>query len=355
MADKSKSENKSSKSESQEAREVESLEEGKDGVRAKKYSDKRKGDRLRREKEKADKLRKEDGIITIEDDSSRDGSRDNILEGLSTAAAEIVTLNDTASDSAESDKKGRDKKKTFRDRREERRREKERQEDGGKEGKESKESREAERERRDRKFKKPDMQIYRPGMGRFSKTRKDEDESAKTSPEDSREPSPHKKVSSKPAGEKKSSRTRKKNHDDEDVSNTGQQAPAQKDASSTPLPTPVSTPKEEVKPFAAPDPQVVEVEPPAPVAKGKSYRANRMAKQKKPVEESAEVAPLAANQDKKEKADQQEKPAGERRQTADNEKEAGDRSQKETRPSFDDDNIPPLTASKRVITLDNDQ
>ena len=117
MADKSKSENKSSKSEIQEAREVESLEEGKDGVRAKKYSDKRKGDRLRREKEKADKLRKEDGVITIEDDSSRDGSRHNILEGLSTAAAEIVTLNDTASDSAESDKKGRDKKKIKQQRR----------------------------------------------------------------------------------------------------------------------------------------------------------------------------------------------------------------------------------------------
>merc|ERR1712179_860848 len=53
-------------------------------------------------------------------------------------------------------------------------------------------------ERRDRKFKKPDMQIYRPGMGKFSSRslKKDEDgKSPKTSPEESRESSPNKKPS----------------------------------------------------------------------------------------------------------------------------------------------------------------
>merc|ERR1712216_628928 len=128
---------------------------GKDGGKTKKYSDRRKEERLKREKEKADKLKKEEGIITIEDDSSREGSRDDILEGLPKGTSEIITLHDTASDSAESEKvnKKEVKKKrseTFKERRDERRKE--------------------------RKCEKPDMQIYRPGMGRFSKPKKDDEE-----------------------------------------------------------------------------------------------------------------------------------------------------------------------------------
>ena len=94
-----------------------------------------------------------------------------------------------------------------------------------------------------------------------------------------------------------------------------------------PLPLPTSTPKEEVKPFVAPE--KVE-EPPAPVAKGKSYRANRLAKQKKP-EKTEEI--------------EQEKPTSK----ADNQKES------DAKRSFDDADIPPLTVAKHVITLDNDQ
>lgn len=148
-------------------------------------------------------------------------------------------------------------------------------------------------------------------------------------------------MSSKPTRNKspaeKKFRSKKKTFDDEtelpvpfkDTFKTLK--PHEKNASTTAAPstpsTPVSTPKEEVKPFI---PDKVE-EPPVPVAaaKGKSYRANRLAKQKKPDGEKAD----------------QDKPV------------AGADTQKESEPkiSFDDANIPPLTASKHVITLDNDQ
>merc|ERR1712227_1028898 len=82
-----------------------------DDGKTKRYSDKRKEERLKREKEKAEKKRREAGIITIEDDSSRD----DVTEGTSLASSEVVTI-DTASDSAESDKK--EKKKSYRERRE---------------------------------------------------------------------------------------------------------------------------------------------------------------------------------------------------------------------------------------------
>ena len=309
-----------------------SQEEGKDGGKTKKYSDRRKEERLKREKEKADKLKKEEGIITIEDDSSRESSRDDILEGLPKATSEIITLNDTASDSAESEKvnKKEVRKQTFKERREERRKEKqaERQEDETT----TKDRRESEKEKKDRKFKKPDMQIYRPGMGRFSKPKKD-DEEPKTSPEESRESSPHKKVSSKPTRNKspaeKKFRSKKKTFDDE-AELPAPFIPASSMA--TPSPIPTSTPREEVKPFVAPD---KEEEPPAPAAKGKSYRANRLAKQKKQDKAEESVGEKAEQEKPMSKADIQKEP--------------------EAKKCFDDADIPPLTVAKHVITLDNDQ
>ena len=254
--------------------------------------------------------------------------------------SEIITVNDT-SDSAESEVK-KEKKKSYREKREEKRQQRP---DQGDDSTAKKEKRESEREKRDRKFKKPDMQIYRPGMGRFSsKTVKKEDEekSPKTSPDESRDSSPNKKVTSKssrnPSPDDKKTKfknTFKPVHDEEKV----------KDSSNN---------KKKFAPENLPSaPEEAKVEEPAheassttQVTKGKSYRANRAAKQKKPDSDSKKTG-----ESNIEKAEQDlEKPA--------NAAASAERSHKEennTKPSFDDDKIPPLTASKHVIILDNDQ
>ena len=257
--------------------------------------------------------------------------------------SEIITVNDT-SDSAESEVK-KEKKKSYREKREEKRQQRP---DQGDDSTAKKEKRESEREKRDRKFKKPDMQIYRPGMGRFSsKTVKKEDEekSPKTSPDESRDSSPNKKVTSKssrnPSPDDKKTKfknTFKPVHDEEKVKDSSNNKNAAKKFTPENLP---SAPEE-----AKVEEPALEASSTTQMTKGKSYRANRAAKQKKPDSDSKKTG-----ESNIEKAEQDlEKPA--------NAAVSAERSHKEennTKPSFDDDKIPPLTASKHVIILDNDQ
>merc|ERR1719342_1500139 len=184
----------------------------------------------------------------------------------------------------------------------------------------SKEKRDDAKDKRDRKFKKPDMQIYRPGMGRISSKAV-------------------KKVSSKPrtlSPEEKKPKSKKK-HDEQPADD---EKPSKKDhpkKSSVP-----STPQEESKPEFPPVPSQVEPAS-APVSKSKSYRANRAAKQKK------SDADVKKDESSKEKADTEPATSA----AADLSKE-GSSDVKQTQ-ALDDDKIPPLTASKHVIILDNDQ
>jgi len=155
-------------------------EEGK----TKKYSDRRKEERLKREKEKLDKNKKrdttttevkiDDNIIDIDEDSSKD-DEDAVLRPPSVFHS-TETASEKSVDSVES--AFSEYRKPFRDRGE---------------------RRTDDRGIKDRRGKRPDMQVYRPGMGKFSSRtiRKDEEEkerqSPKTSPEESRETSPIKK------------------------------------------------------------------------------------------------------------------------------------------------------------------
>merc|ERR1719312_2106415 len=183
--------------------------EVKEESKTKRYSDKRKEERLKREREKAEKKKRDDGIVTIIDVED-ESSKDDVTEGLTEAVADLDLKGAAAPESndlppqVEREKKV---KKSYRERREERERRNERKEAADDENKEMRKSeeKETEREKKDRKFKKPDMQIYRPGMGKFSSRslKKDEEgKSPKTSPEESRESSPNK----KPSRSEKSSR-----------------------------------------------------------------------------------------------------------------------------------------------------
>merc|ERR1711983_765798 len=180
------------------------------------------------------------------------------------------------------------------------------------------------------------MQIYRPGMGRFSSknvVKKEEEEknaSPKTSPDESRDSSPNKKVSSKssrnPSPEEterkreKGGRAKKKydhQHDEEKGHNNKEYHNNRRKEKNPPVSLPSTTiDKDESKSEDVTDPAPAAT----PASKSKSYRANRLAKQKKN-DTAAEVK----------------------------------KQENLSRAPLDEDNIPPLTSSKHVITLDNDQ
>ena len=286
-----------------------------DESKAKKYSDRRKEDRQRRDKEKADKKRKEEDIITIDDDSSRD----DVLEDLS-EAAKSLSLNESGESSGTVKK---DKRKSYRERREEK---KLQNVSDPTDGDDKHDKRESEKDKKDRKYKKPDLQIYRPGMGRFStkkphEKKDDEVKSAKSSPEESRDSSPSKKVSSKssrnPSPEEKKGRTNRKPrteefHPEEEKSASGGGGVRKGKAE-------VQTEERKETQTEQTSDQTV---PPPSAPRSKGYRANRVAKSKK---KDTEV-------DKNEKPEelQQKKP-------------------------LDESKIPPLTSAPNVITLDNDK
>merc|ERR1712098_710064 len=79
-----------------------------------------------------------------------------------------------------------------------------------------------------------------------------------------------------------------------------------------------------------------------PASKSKSYRANRLAKQKK-TDTAAEVKKDESNIEKVEL------------EPANKSADVKEKQENLSRAPLDEDNIPPLTSSKHVITLDNDQ
>jgi len=202
-------------------------QEVKEEGKTKKYSDRRKEERLKREREKAEKKRKEDGIITIidvEDESSRDDVTDPTPESSALSENKISITHENSEGVGAQPEKEKRGKKSYRERREERDRRNEKKDMPEEDKKKnSSEDKEAEKEKKDRKFKKPDMQIYRPGMGKFSSKsiKKDDDgKSPKSSPDESRESSPSKKVSRSERSsrnqspEEKKGKNRKKHHED---------------------------------------------------------------------------------------------------------------------------------------------
>ena len=293
-----------------------------DESKAKKYSDRRKEDRQRRDKEKADKKRKEEDIITIDDDSSRD----DVLEDLS-EAAKSLSLNESGETSGAVKK---EKRKSYRERREEK---KLQNATDPTEGEDKQDKRDADKDKRDRKYKKPDLQIYRPGMGRFSSKKpqeKKEDEvpGAKSSPEESRDSSPSKKVSTKSSRntspeEKKGRANRKPRteefHPEEERCGGG----TKRGKAEAPIEEKKETLAEPTSEQAAPLPS-------APRSKG--YRANRVAKSKKkdPEVKAEDAVEKSVTKIEKPEEMQQQKP-------------------------FDETKIPPLTSAPNVITLDNDK
>jgi len=157
--------------------------EVKEESKTKKYSDRRKEERLKREKEKMDKNKKkeststsvtvknDENIIDIDEDSSKD-DEDTVIKPAS-VLNKYETASEKSQDSVESTQG--EIKKPFRERKSE------------------------ERPFKERKGKRPDMQVYRPGMGKFSsrslrKDEEDKEKSPRTSPDESRETSPMKKV-----------------------------------------------------------------------------------------------------------------------------------------------------------------
>jgi len=309
-------------------------DESKDESKTKKYSDRRKEDKQRRDKEKSEKKKKEEEIITIDDDTSRD----DILEDLS-EAAQSLGLNEPG-EPAEIVKK--EKRKSYRERREEK---KIQHATGAVEGIDKHDKRDSDKEKKDRKYKKPDIQIYRPGMGRFTskknqEKRDDEAKSPKTSPDESRDSSPNKKLSTKssrnPSPEEKKGRsnrmlqTEEYHHEEEKL--YGFSHKKGKVEEQLTLTTPTNGKKETLEEHIS-----EQSAPVAPVPRSKGYRANRIAKTKKKVEEGSQER-VEFITEKLNHRNDHEKPE----------------ERKQNNP-LDETKIAPLTSAPHVITLDNDK
>jgi len=204
-----------------------SVLEIKEESKTKRYSDRRKEERLKREREKAEKKKKDDGSIVTIIDVDDESSKDDVTECIYSEANDRAELKQDCMQEvvdAPNPEKEKKVKKSYRERREERERRTERKETETDRKKNNFDD--SEKEKRDKKFKKPDMQLYRPGMGKFSSKSisKKEDasgKSPKTSPEESRESSPSKKTvkiekfsRNVSPDDKRTSKQKKKNADD---------------------------------------------------------------------------------------------------------------------------------------------
>ena len=129
---------------------------------------------------------------------------------------------------------------------------------------------------------KPDIEIYKPGMGRFtSRKTQEKREDQKSSPSESRDSSPRKKPFSKSSSleEKKGKRNKKvPTEESRDEEEKPTKDHTEQEKSKTEEPPALTTPTEVQK-----DDQSSEQPAPAPAAapRSKGYRANRVVKSKK--------------------------------------------------------------------------
>merc|ERR1712228_889961 len=100
-------------------------QEVKEEGKTKKYSDRGKEERLKREREKAEKKRKEDGIITIidvEDESSRDDVTDPTPESSALSENKISITHENSEGVGAQPEKEKDEKKKYKEEKDEKRR-----------------------------------------------------------------------------------------------------------------------------------------------------------------------------------------------------------------------------------------
>jgi len=193
--------------------------EGSTTVKTKKYSDRRKEERLKKEKERQEKLKKKVGnAVEVVEKGNQ-----NVIDEQHVKYNETKEKCNKDDDKVEIEIEVVDvEKDQFKDRsvKEDAELERHKQERRAAKLKRDKEREERIQRRKDLENKKnkerPDMQIYRPGMGKFSSRtiKKESTSSPKTSPEESRDSSPTRKSQSADSKDVKKDRRDKKVRDD---------------------------------------------------------------------------------------------------------------------------------------------